>query len=319
MYKGYSCEFNPSLEALLISIAVLTVALTTIALIKSIPKFYHKVASHIERGNQWYSFFWAASFMASVYNIYNLCVVLWAFIILDHDQNSIYFLIYLIRIVVMSFLILFDILVAVFISKRAEFPIPSLAYILSFLLCCTCCCCSRQLHSKWVQTLALSSLLLFAQLIALSALPTILWAFILPIQTLAAITFFAAAMFCITALIAVLLRNIGLTCSKKFRDNRRVMQPLLILMVILFLAIVILTFYIYVKFITSETVTNHVGGFITSFLPSAVLTIIGWFVAKGNFIELLFPQKSDSIRNRSQPDSPTELQSPVNVWWICSI
>ena len=213
----------------------------------------------------------------------------------------------------MSFLILFDILVAIFISKRAEFPIPSLAYILSFLLCFTCCCCSRQLRSKWIQTLALSSLLLFVQLIALSALPTILWAFILPIQTLAAITFFAAAMFCITALIAVLLRNIGLTCSKKFRDNRRVTQPLLILMVILFLAIVILTFYIYVKFITSETVTKHVEGFIASFLPSAVLTIIGWFVAKGKFIELLFPQESDSIRNGSQPDSPTELQSPVNT------
>ena len=196
----------------------LTVALTTIALIKAVPKFYHKVASHIERGNQWYSFFWAASFMASVYNIYNLCVVLWAINIFDDDQDSIYFLIYFIMIVVMSFLIIFDILVAVFISKRAEFPIPSLAYILSFLLCCTCCC-SRQPRSKWIQTLALSSLLLFAQPIACS-LPTILWAFILPIQTPAAIT---AAMFCITALIAGLLRNIGLTCSKKFRDNRRVM------------------------------------------------------------------------------------------------
>lgn len=72
MYKGYSCEFNPSLEALLISIAVLTVALTTIALIKAVPKFYRKVASHIERGNQWYSIFWAANFMACTISI--ICV-----------------------------------------------------------------------------------------------------------------------------------------------------------------------------------------------------------------------------------------------------
>ena len=64
------------LPFLIISSAVLTVALTTIALIKAVPKFYRKVASHIERGNQWYAFFWAANFMASVYNIYNLCVVL---------------------------------------------------------------------------------------------------------------------------------------------------------------------------------------------------------------------------------------------------
>ena len=155
--------------------------------------------------------------MASMYNIYTLCVVLGVFILFSysHYQNSMYFIIYFIRIVVMSFLVLLDILVAIFISKHAEFPIPRLAYILSFLLCCTCCCCSRQLRSKWIQTLALTSLLFFSQLIALSALATILWAFILPIQTLAAITFFAAAAFCMTALIAVLLRSIGhLTCRR---------------------------------------------------------------------------------------------------------
>ena len=73
----------------------------------------------------------------------------------------------------------------------------------------------------------------------------------------------------------------------------RILQPHLILMVILFLAIVILTFYIYIKFITSETVTNHVEGFVASFLPSAILTVIGWFVCK--FIEQLFPHESESI------------------------
>ena len=211
-------------------------------------------------------------------------------------------------------LIPLDILVAICIPKSAEFPIPYLAYILSFPLCCTCCCCtcccctrcrhSKQLRSKWIQTLALTSLLLFAQFIALSALPTILWAFVFPLQTLAVTAFFAAAIFCMTALIAVLIRNIGqLTCSGRGNSYSSFMQ---LLMVILFVAIVISTSFVYIKFITSGIKTNHVGGFIVSFLPSAILTILGWFVTKGKFIEQVFPQESDSRRNRSQLDPPTE-------------
>ena len=180
-----------------------------------------------------------------------------------------------------------------------------------------CCCCSKLLRSKWIQSLALSSLLLFTQLVALSALPTILWAFVFPIQTLAAVTFLAAAIFCLTALIALLIRNIGqITCSRKCRDNWSTLQPLLILMVILFLAIMILTFIIYIKFITSGIVTNQIGGSLVSFLPSAILTIIGWFVTKGKFFKQMFPQESDLTGSRPQLDPPTEqtpLNAPVNV------
>ena len=213
-----------------------------------------------------------------------------------------------VKAVMIYLLIPLDILVAICIHKNEEFPIPSIAYILSFPLCCTCCCSccrhSKQLRSKWIQTLALTSLFLFAQFTALSALPTILWAFVFPVQTLAVTAFFAAAIFCMTALIAVLVRNIGqLTCSGRGNSYSSFMQ---LLMVILFVAIVISTSFVYIKFITSGIKTNQVGGFIVSFLPSAILTIIGWFVTKGKFIKQVFPQESDSRRNRSQLDPPTE-------------
>ena len=176
-YKGYSCDSNVLTGS---SIYVLIVALTTIALIKVAPKLNEKLASQIESSNQSYkvySFFWASSFVASVCNVALLLF------------ESIFFLGYIfspsywiIKVPMMFFLILLDILVAICIPKTAEFPIPYLAYILSFPLCCTCCCCSccrrsKQLRSKWIQTLALTSLLLFTQFIALSSLPTILWAF----------------------------------------------------------------------------------------------------------------------------------------------
>ena len=58
--------------------------------------------------------------------------------------------------------------------------------------------------------------------------------------------------------------------------------------------------------------TNQVGGFIASFLPSAILTIIGWFVTKGNVFKQTLPQESDSTNNTSQVDPPTE-KTPLIV------
>ena len=166
----------------LFSTAVLIVALTTITLFKATPKIYQKVASNVERGNQWYSFFWAASFMASLCN----------FVLVSEEVPGVnYYLVFLtpqsplyseqyacsketlpfllcmsiIKVIMTYLLIPLDILVSICIPKSEEFPIPYLAYILSFPLCCTCCCCtccccsschrSKQLRSKWIQTLAL--------------------------------------------------------------------------------------------------------------------------------------------------------------------
>ena len=342
-YQGYynSCDSDWTLVPVLVTTAVLIVALTTITLFKATPKIYRKVALRVKRGNQWYSFFWAASFMASLCNFaLLLCEVVpgmnfWYFVAssqwsdyLEQHACSIETLpfllyMYIIKMIMMFLLILLDILAAICIPKSEEFLIPYLAYILSFPLCCTCCCCtccccsccrrSKQLRSKWIQTLALTSLFLFTQFIALSALPTILWAFVFPVQILSVITFFGAAIFCVTAFIAVLIRNIGqLTCRGRCRDNWNTLQPLLILMVTLFFAIVILTSYVYIKFITSRIDTSQVGGFIVSFLPSAILTILGWFVTKGKFIEQMFPQESDSTRNSSQLNLPTE-QTPLII------
>ena len=340
-YEGYICEPDSTLGNLFTSIAILTVVLTTLALIKAAPKLYEKlymrIGSTVNRNERWYSFFWAASFVATVYNIYVLL-------------EALRFYFGVIRIVMMSLLIPLDILVACCIPKRKEFPIPRLVYLLSFPLCCTFCCCSccchtkestleevlleeqnseepqskeqrskkqhpnkpcsKELRPKWIQTFALSSLFFFTQFVALSVLPAILWAIMFPIQVIAVISFFAAGTFCVTALIALLLRNIGqipccsdkdtssngtdkATSSKRFKAKCwSILQPsLLILMMSLFLAIVILTFYVYIVFTTSGIETNQVGGFIFTFLPTAVLTIIGWFVSKGKYIKKLFPQE----------------------------
>ena len=325
-YKGYNCEPDGTITNFLITTAVVTVALTTVAVIMAAPKLYRKITSRVERGNQWYSFFWASSFIVSLCNVgvvsyeelVGLTMALSPFPV---PQNMSWQ--YGVKAIAICFLILLDFLVAIcIIPKSADFPIPSPAYILSFPLCCTCCCCSccccrrcrhsKQLHSKWIQTLALTNLLLFTQLFTLSASPTI---FVFPTRTLAAIVFFIAAIFCVTALIALLIRSIRqLTCSGSCRDNCYIgfMQVLLILMVSVFLTTMVISSYFYIKLFATGVELNQVGGFIVSFLPSAILTIIGWFVIKGKFIEQMFLQESNPTRNSSQADPPTE-RTPLNA------
>ena len=299
-YKGYSCGPTHDMELghMLAAITVMVVVPTTLALIKVAPKLYQKV---IERGNQWYSFFWAASFVTLLCNFYIVLTTVGIGITQNLFPND---GMIIMKMVIVCFLILLDILIAICIPKTAEFFIPSIAYCFT-CCCCCCCCCSKPFRSKWIQAAALSSLLLFTQLVALCAVPMILWTFIFPLQTLPVVAFFAAAIFCMTALIALLIRNIG-----RCRDNWNTLQPLSILMMALFLATVILTFIIYIKLITSGIATNQVGGYIVSFLPSAILTIIGWFVTKGKFFIQTPQQESDSTRNRAQCDSPTE-QTPL--------
>ena len=126
----------------------------------------------------------------------------------------------------------------------------------------------------------------------------------------AVIAFFAAAIFCLTALIAVLIRNIRqLMCNRRGNCYSSFTQ---LLMVILFVAIVISTCFVYINFITSGIKTNQVGGFIVSFLPSAILTILGWFVTKSKFFKQMFSQESDLTGSRSQLDPPTE-QTPLTL------
>ena len=285
---------------MLVIITVLTVTLTTITLVASAPKFYQKVASHIEGGNQCYAFFWATSFIALVCSI--------ALLVCELMHIAGPFLWSMcIKVVVMCLVILLDtVVVAICIPKNPEFPIPSIAYLLSFPLGC---CCSKQLQSKLTQTVAMISILSFAQFVSVSVVPTILWAFVFPVQTISVITLFAATIFCVIAFIALLLRNSGqFKCSKKcsLPSKWSSVQLLLILMVLLFLAVVILSSYVYIKFITSAMEINQLGGFIASFLPSAILTIVGWFVTKDKFIT-----EEYSTRSQHGVEPPTE-QTPLH-------
>ena len=126
-YEGFTCDFDSTLGTLLVSIAILTVVLTALAFIKAAPKLLEKLYMKIEptanRNEHWYSFFWAASFVGTLCNIYAWWEVLYGLIqllVFEWHQDE-YLRIHVIKIVIMSLLIPLDFLIAYCITKQKKF------------------------------------------------------------------------------------------------------------------------------------------------------------------------------------------------------
>ena len=82
--------------------------------------------------------------------------------------------------------------------------IPKLVVILSSALCCRFLCSKhKQLQETLVHLLALWNLMLFIHLLSLGVLPTMIWAFVLPLRIISLIT----------SIWAILLSN---SCSGSF-------------------------------------------------------------------------------------------------------
>ena len=143
-------------------------------------------------------------------------------------------------------------------------------------------CCSKRNQETLVRLLALWSLMLFIHLLSLAVLPTMVWAFVLPLRIISLITSIWAILFCLTAAVAVFIYSISsISISSQNGINKccsicRVFC--LVAIPPLFLAILVLGTIIYLRLIMTSIDTTSVAGIIASFLPTAALTIIGWLV-----------------------------------------
>ena len=289
-YKGYSASRAFEVLIFLYSIYFAVFGLITILLVHLVPEWYRKATARVERGDQWYSFFWALSFVASLCNTAVIICEIYAAV--RAHYNVIVF-----PLLVVS--TLFDLLFAGCIQKDPAFPIPRM---LTFL--CTCCRCSVTSQSKLAQTLALWNFLMLIHFATISALPTLLWMFVLPIQILAVMALLITSVFFATTLIALVIKNTPMLRRRKTcRENCRVFLP--VVGVGLFLVLVILASAFYIKLINTGVDPNNLGKFIASFFPSATLTIVGWFVTKGKLFDKLFKPPGESNRNTSAADTCT--------------
>ena len=302
-HKGYGKHISGSIteqQLLLLALYILLLTLITTILIKMAPKLYQGIASQTHRGNQYYSFFWAAVLVAS---IYNTLVLIYQIIALIKFK-----LLYFIIVWVLLFL---DLLIATCIPKSSAFPIPRGLNMISYALCCTYGC-SHNFRSKFLQTLAVGNILLFVQYFTISALPSILWVFVLPIRTLSVAALLYATLFCATALIALLIKNIHLLKkTNSWKQRCGIFLPLISL--VLFMATMILSSFLYIKFIVTGIEVNSIGGFIVSFVPSAALTVIGWFITtRGQLLDKLFSTE-DTTESAMDNETDTTTENTAET------
>jgi hypothetical protein len=265
--KGYSGSDSIYYTILLLCIDALLVLLLAIAFMELSPKVYEKLDSKgMKAGSRSYCFFWAFSFVAFLLNI-----IIIAFEIMNLKYRSI-------SCAVIPFI---DLLIAIYNSTNNLVNSPKLKvlrYVSSKLFCCQNRCC-KFLSSKFAQILALWSIYVFLHLVSMSALPLLLWVFVLPIRTFTMTALLISIIFCITAFIALLIKYLGNITDYKRKMCSCILRPLGI---VLFLVTVILTSLVYSKLITKGLEANGISGFLASFLPSVVIATIGWIISWNN-------------------------------------
>ncbi len=193
----------------------------------------------------------------------------------------------------------FDFFLALLLSKDSTLPIPQGYVYLSYGACCTFHY-THTKRSKFIQTFAIWSLLGFVHIVATSILPSFLWAVVFPAETVSVLALLVTLTYCTITFLALVLRNIRQICFKTltFRSACVFFLPILTLLVLM--SIIMIASIIYLRLITTRLETGSFGGFLVTFLPSVVLTVLGWIITKGN------PVKFVLNRSRRGPESQVQ-------------
>ena len=299
LYKGYSnIEATDYLQNILCAIYVLSALLMAVAMGYSAPAWYKWIVEKTDNEqNQWYSFFWAASFVATLCNGFILVFEIWFFFDTVSPNQF-----YILKLAFVVFFCLLDLIIAKRIikcheekntpqqsnnqstdtlqetlnTKPSQLHVPRVAVILSGSFCCMIFC-SKHNQQPHVRSLAVWSLIFFVHLLSLAILPTVIWVIVLPLRVTSLLTSTWATFFCLTAFVAVF---ISIPQQLKNKNMSAYKVVLLLIVPALSSAIVILGTIVYLRLVMNSIDTTSVAGVITSFLPSAGLTMIGWVVSR---------------------------------------
>ena len=177
--------------------------------------------------------------------------------------------------------------------------------------------CSKhnQLQETLFHLLALWNLI---HLLSLGVLPTMIWAFVLPLRIISLITSIWAILFCLTAAVAVFIYSISSIGNTSQRQQSGINQCCSICHVFclvaippLFLVILVLGTVIYLRLIMTSIDATTVAGIIASFLPTAALTIIGWVVSGRVLIGVSVDRESASQDTSHQSNTGGRMSNII--------
>ncbi len=192
------------------------------------------------------------------------------------------------------------------IRKGIHFPFRRLVCV----CCCCCICCSDRVKHKAIQAVALWSIMSFVQHLAMSAVPIFILVILSPAKTISILALCLSALFCTIMLVTHVLYMCQVYGSKNGRPTFSAVSVatflVQILLVLCVLGMVIVIIILYLTIINEGAKFNF-GSFFVSLVPSAILSMIGWYVK----IKLL-QSSSKSAENGGYGDLDFEQGTPTS-------
>jgi len=193
-----------------------------------------------------------------------------------------------------------EMIVVIFRAKHSVLAVPEcMGYCCSVCCCCFFCCCCRpggQSHSRVAHTLSLWFVMAWFQSIATSVVPVIIMVLTNPLLILALLAMTVSTLFGMVVFLAVLVYM----CHQHDRSKRCILFTYSVIFVGV-LAMVCLAIYLFLEINRQGGQVNSVVSFIGTLVPSAILSIVTFFVKK----KILGKKTTEADQSSEQPQ---ELQ-----------
>ena len=277
IYKGYSNikETDDLRKLILCAIYILGVLLVVVAMGYLAPDCYMWLVEKTDNEqNQWWwhSFFWAAFLVVAACNASIVAFEIKLLVegISSNKLNLNQFTI--VKLALVGSVGLLGMIIAQCITETNDQP-PESSHTpnaISFKLRTGTCLCPFAIRFLVLWTFTYS-----IHLLSLAVLPTVIWVFVLPLRVIFLLTATFAILFCVTAFVAVIIS----IPTQLQSDNKNVCKVLPLLTVLaLISSMAVLGTILYFPLIMTSIDSASVAGVITTLLPTAGITVIGWMV-----------------------------------------
>ena len=194
------------------------------------------------------------------------------------------------RITLLPLVYTLELLIAARIPKDTGLLIPSVIQRMFF--CCLCF--SSSIQSKIIQTLAVWNIMIFIQSLTTNAITVGVFFLISPLWVVSVLGAIACGFLFAVVAVAYLLHH-----CKTNRNQKCSCKRFTINCTGIFLSFLIVITLLSVYFLMTYKISGGVTGFLVSFLPPVVLSLIGWCVKKRIISRMNFQATSN---NTHAPD-----------------
>ena len=178
------------------------------------------------------------------------------------------------RITLLPLVYTLELLIAAHIPKDTGLLTPSV--IQRMFYCCLCF--SSSIQSKIIQTLAVWNIMIFIQSLTMNAITVGVFLLISPLWVISVLSAIACCFLFAVVVVAYLLHHCTINQNQRCSCKRCAVNCLSLIGI--FLSFFMVSNLLSVYFQMAYKISGGVTGFLVSFLPPVVLSLVGWCVKK---------------------------------------